>query len=315
MSNPIVSVCCYTYNHENYIREALDGFLMQKTNFPFEILIHDDASSDETAGIIRMYQEKYPDLIKAVYQTENQYSQGKRFLPFLFKMAQGKYIALCEGDDYWTDPLKLQKQVDFLESHPECSLCCHRVLRKSEFLHEKDYLHPKYDTDQIFTKDRMYGRYILQTCTLVFRNIQVDEFSKFYPEFKVGDYPLFYFYAQLGHIGYLHDVMAVYRIHKNGVSSGIEPIKRSEDFYDTLHRLKERLNIKSRNFDRAMCLQLLHIIILNKQDHNREKVRKYVKIYCSSCRFFSADYLIKVMKIFYKYCKLESQNSREKLRN
>ena len=112
----IVSIITLTYNHEPYIRECLDGNLMQQTSFKFELLIHDDASTDNTANIIREYAAKYPNIIKPIYQTENQYSQKVPIgCTYLYPRAQGKYIALCEGDDYWTDPLKLQKQVDFLE--------------------------------------------------------------------------------------------------------------------------------------------------------------------------------------------------------
>ena len=112
----LVSICCITYNHEKYIRDAIEGFLMQKTDFPFEVLIHDDASTDGTADIIREYETKYPDIIKPIYQTENQYSKGiKISATYNYPRAKGKYIALCEGDDYWIDPYKLQKQVDFLE--------------------------------------------------------------------------------------------------------------------------------------------------------------------------------------------------------
>lgn len=121
--NILVSILCATYNHENYIREALDGFVCQKTNFPFEVLVHDDASTDRTAAIIREYAQKYPDIIKPIYQTENQYSQGVDIETLLYSFAQGKYVALCEGDDCWIDEYKLQKQVDYMESHPECSLC------------------------------------------------------------------------------------------------------------------------------------------------------------------------------------------------
>jgi len=126
MNNPLVSVSCITYNHEPYIRQCLDGFLMQQCDFEYEILIHDDASTDGTSEIIREYQEKYPEIIKPIIQTENQWSQGVRGImaKFNFSRARGKYIALCEGDDYWTDPLKLQKQVDFLENNPEYSLVC-----------------------------------------------------------------------------------------------------------------------------------------------------------------------------------------------
>src|SRR3972149_8846841 len=126
-SKPLVSVCCITYNHEAYIRNSIEGFLMQITTFPIEIIIHDDASIDNTSDIIREYEIKYPEIIKAIYQTENQWSKGIKPSPtYVWPRARGKYIALCEGDDYWTDPHKLQKQVDFMENHQEYSLCSHR---------------------------------------------------------------------------------------------------------------------------------------------------------------------------------------------
>ena len=117
---PLVSINCITYNHKQYIRDAIEGFLMQITNFPVEILIHDDASTDGTVEIIREYEKQYPWLIKPVYQTENQYSKHNSFISISkiqYGRALGKYIAFCEGDDYWTDHYKLQKQVDFLESN------------------------------------------------------------------------------------------------------------------------------------------------------------------------------------------------------
>jgi len=119
-ASPLVSICCITYNHVSYIMEAIDSFLMQETTFPFEILIHDDASTDGTTDIIIDYANKYPDIIRTIIQTENQYSKGGLINPrFVFPKARGKYIALCEGDDYWTDKTKLQKQVNFLENNPD----------------------------------------------------------------------------------------------------------------------------------------------------------------------------------------------------
>ena len=122
---PLVSISCITYNHEPYIAQTLDGFLMQKTNFPFEVLVHDDASTDRTADIIREYEQNFPKIVKPIYQKENQYSQGKRDISetWNFPRAKGKYIAMCEGDDYWIDENKLQMQVDFLENNPDYGMC------------------------------------------------------------------------------------------------------------------------------------------------------------------------------------------------
>lgn len=126
MNNIEVTVCCITYNHEKYIVDAIEGFLMQETGFSYEIVIHDDASTDSTAEIVKQYESRYPNKIIGVYQEKNQYSQGADILfDIMLPMARGKYIALCEGDDYWTEPYKLQKQVEAMELHPECYLCAH----------------------------------------------------------------------------------------------------------------------------------------------------------------------------------------------
>ena len=119
-----VSVVCNAYNHELYIRNALEGFVNQKTTFPFEVLVHDDASTDGTADIIREFEEMYPELIKPIYETENQYSKHDgSLLRIQYGRVKGKYIAVCEGDDYWIDPLKLQKQYDALEANPQIDIC------------------------------------------------------------------------------------------------------------------------------------------------------------------------------------------------
>lgn len=123
----MVTIRCIAYNHEQYIRQCLEGFIMQKTNFRFEAIVHDDASTDKTADIIREYAEKYPNIIKPIFETENQYSKHDGSLRRIMDAhTHGKYVALCEGDDYWIDPLKLQKQVDYLEDHPDVVYSCHR---------------------------------------------------------------------------------------------------------------------------------------------------------------------------------------------
>lgn len=123
-----VSIICNAYNHEKYISDAIEGFIMQKTNFNYEVLIHDDASTDRTADIIREYELKYPNIIKPIYETENQYSKGDDSLYNIQNTrVRGKYIAICEGDDYWIDPYKLQKQYDLMELNPSINMCAHNA--------------------------------------------------------------------------------------------------------------------------------------------------------------------------------------------
>ncbi len=128
MDTPAVSVICLVYNMKDYLRDTFEGFLLQKTDFPFEVIVHDDASTDGSTEIVREYAEKYPDLFVPIIQTENKYSQKIPItMGIILPAARGKYSAYCEGDDYWTDPLKLQKQYDFMESHPEYTLCCTKI--------------------------------------------------------------------------------------------------------------------------------------------------------------------------------------------
>ena len=127
----LVAINCCVYNHEPYLRDCLQGFVMQKTDFPFVAIVHDDASTDNSAAIIREYAEKYPDIIKPIYETENQFSKADgslgRVINRAIEATGAKYIAMCEGDDYWIDPLKLQKQVDFMEANNNYSICFHKA--------------------------------------------------------------------------------------------------------------------------------------------------------------------------------------------
>lgn len=223
MTKPKVSICCCTYNHENFIRETLDGFFMQKTNFPFEIIIHDDVSTDNTVSIIKEYEKKYPGIIKPIYQTEKQYG----FVPFLDKYVYpaitGEYVAICEGDDYWTHPDKLQKQVDFLDANPDFSVCFHPVKVIFEDKSSPDTMYPspelRFNTN-VLSIYHLLQRNFIQTNSVMYR-WRFSEANRSYMYGTCGvmphDWYMHLLHAQVGKIGFLDEMMAVYRRHSAGI--------------------------------------------------------------------------------------------------
>lgn len=215
-SDVLVSICCITYNHAPYIRQCLDGFIMQKTNFKFEILIHDDASTDGTADIIREYEAKYPDIFRPIYQTENQYSKGKNIsATYNWPRAVGKYIAQCEGDDYWTDPLKLQKQVDYLEMHSDCVLCFTNADVKSVRENERNmYSHLE---ERDYSAIEIYKTWTIPTNTIMWRRLQ-DYPSRTFKDIYFGDIFLFLNLAVRGQVHCINQKTGVYRRNEGGVS-------------------------------------------------------------------------------------------------
>ena len=219
---PLVCIRCITFNHEPYIRDALEGFVMQKTDFPFVAIVHDDASTDETARIIREYAERYPDIIKPIFESENQYSKKDgsltRIMDTACEATGAKYMAICEGDDYWTDPLKLQKQVDFLESHPEYSMCFHSVDIKDEGdvkFSEKPFQHLKHKE---YTGWEIMDEWTVPTCSTLLRSEIVYKKPN-NKNFTYGDNVLWLTCACLGKIMCLNDKMAVYRRQPSGFTS------------------------------------------------------------------------------------------------
>ena len=218
---PFVSICCITYNHENFIQEAIDGFLMQKTTFPVEILIHDDASSDKTVNHLKNYSEKYPNLIKLICQVENQYSKGLKPFLFIFKRAKGKYIATCEGDDYWTDSEKLEIQVNFLEKNSTYAGVCHDtlVLELDDFKsHTKVWWQDFGERlDIIFTDTLNFGA-AFHTSSFLFRR-NLLQLPQDYGSYCSGDMALFSIIASQGSIRRIPKSMSVYRKHSGGITN------------------------------------------------------------------------------------------------
>ena len=215
MTKPLVSIICITYNHAKFIAQAIEGFLLQKTNFPIEIIIHDDCSTDNTQEIIQSYADKYPKLIKTIFQKKNQYSLGVPMFPSVFPYCKGKYIAHCEGDDYWTDPHKLQRQVDFLEKNSKYIL----VAENSIWYGISD--NKKYNFSDFPERDisitEMLDKRQFSTASVLYRNLG-DRLQP--PNGISGDTILWCHFTNFGKIKYLENVSSVYRRHIGGVTGG-----------------------------------------------------------------------------------------------
>ena len=225
--DPLVSIRCAVYNHEPFLRQCLDGFVMQKTTFPFEAIVHDDASTDGSVAIIREYAEKYPDIIKPIYETENQYRKGAasesgKKIDAAFN-PNTKYYALCEGDDYWTDPNKLQIQVDFLEAHPDYSLTVHEYTewdeeKKSFRPHRIKFLENTTEDLTLTLDDFATGVFFTKTLTAVYRKSSIRA-SKWRSYNVYFDMTLFYALMTQGKCRLFNRVMGCYRMQPNSVTS------------------------------------------------------------------------------------------------
>ena len=233
--NVLVSICCVTYNHVEYIRDTLESFLMQKIDFPIEILIHDDASTDGTVEIVKEYERKYPEIVKPIFQKENQYSQGIGIsATYQYPRARGKYIAICEGDDYWTDPNKLQKQVDFLENNTEFGLVFTdvQIIDKNNSVIENGAYNicKRYSSGWIFT-ELLKGNFI-NTCTVVLRKDLIPS-SMNNPDktWFIYDYWLWLRIAINSKICFMNEITTAYRILDNSVSRSPGFKDRRKSYY------------------------------------------------------------------------------------
>lgn len=244
-SEIMVSICCITYNHEKYIAQALDGFLMQKTNFRYEIIIGEDCSTDNTKKIIEDYCLNYPGKVQIVTDTVN--VGGTKNGIRTFDHAKGKYIAICDGDDYWTDPLKLQKQIDFMESQQDCVMCCHysRVINdKGELIYEN----PAPVSLEFAYEDVLLGRKEeTRTSSILMKNkLQIKQISSndwFYRVYGTDTFFKLYALAKEGgKIYVLPEVMSVYRLHNGGIWSMIDSKLRKK-------RMISDFNIMINNFN------------------------------------------------------------------
>jgi glycosyltransferase involved in cell wall biosynthesis len=278
LTNTMVSVCCITYNHQKFIQKTLDGFLIQKTNFDFEIVIHDDASTDKTADIIREYVKNHPTVFNPLYQEKNQKSIYKSGMNprFNYPRAKGKYIALCDGDDYWTDPLKLQKQVNFLEQNNEYNICFHNVKVFNETTQQFIPDNITHNAEQTTTLKELSTGNFIHTPSVVFRN-NLTHTPTWFGKTPMGDYPLYCLLSLNSNIYKMDKEMAVYRVHDKGAMSGFKKnntIQRISfnnsmiPFYEYMYQKSKLINFRK---------ELIHLLYANQSYAIRENDTALIK--------------------------------------
>lgn len=291
LSKPIVSICCITYNHEHYIEEALNSFLIQETNFPFEIIVQDDASSDYTANIIKKYEENYPRLIKAIYYKENQYSQGHRPSLLAFPFCKGDYIAICEGDDFWTCSYKLQKQVETLKLYPHINMCIHsancintetneEIIIGKYGKHEYEIIPTEYIIEKTFGQIPTASTMIKRTITQELINFMSQNSNTI-----VGDIYLHFFGSKNGGAIYINEPMSCYRL--NTIGSFTHQFKNDSSL--RLRHLESRVSsylildqLSSREFSTSFKksnLEFIKMYFLNPFNSFPSKIKVYLKYF------------------------------------
>lgn len=263
-SSPDISIAMLTYNHEKFICEAIESVLMQKTNYKYKIIIAEDFSTDKTRKIVLDYQKKYPDKIKLILQDKNVGASQNNI--DLLSNLEGKYIAALEGDDYWTDPLKLQKQVDFLEGNLEYVLCFHQVnILKTNGEIVDDFITKVPENYETIETLARLGNYI-HTPSVVFRNI-IKEFPFEFSQSPFGDYFLYMMLAEHGKLKYFKDKMAVYRFNVGVISqmTGLNIANSNVKLYSCMVSYFKNKEIKKIIFDKQIQVVSSHYNSIEKE--------------------------------------------------
>ena len=244
-----VSVAMITYNHEEFIAKAIDSVLMQRTNFDYEIVIGEDCSTDRTRDIVTDYQKRYPDKFRLLLNEKN--LGANRNAEQTFASCTGEYVAVLDGDDYWTSPDKLQKQVDFLDHHPECVICFHNVLMSYKDGSRESHVYCPPDQKEFSAvEDLLEKGNIIPTCSKMYRRGLLDHVPDWICSLKMGDWPVDILHALHGKIGYINETMGVYVIHQTGIWFGIRQNREDRNnadiavydkFYDLLGSKYKRI--------------------------------------------------------------------------
>ena len=238
-----VSVLVMTYNHEKFISQALESVAMQETNFEYEILISEDCSTDRTRQIALEFQKAHPENVRLLLSEQNIHSN--EIVVRGIRAARGEYIALLDGDDYWTSLHKLQKQVDFLDNHPECSLCFHnaRIFHEADGREGRNWTPP--GQKKISTLADIWMGNFIATCSTMFRRGLIGEIPVWYNDFfPITDWPLHILNAEHGKIGYIDEVMGMYRYHPGGLYSPFSETKKQQETLKFYHTMNKNLNYR-----------------------------------------------------------------------
>lgn len=243
-TEPAVSVCVIAYNHAKYIRQCLDGIIEQQTDFPFEIVIHDDCSSDGTSEIIAEYQKRFPDLINAILQSENQYRKGRHILPITVEQSRGDYIAICEGDDYWNHDRKLQKQYEWMEINESSPFCFHNVIVRNETKGTTNGNLVPSGQSPMFSIDDVLQSNIIGTCSTFIRKDMMPKWTADLNVLKCGDWPRWILMLQHGEAGYLDGSWGCHRHHEGGTWSTLSESNKLKNSLQVLDQVTSHLDPK-----------------------------------------------------------------------
>jgi len=299
--DPLVSICCITYNQSDFIRDAINSFLMQETIYPFEIIVHDDASTDGTDKIVHEFINKYPDKVIGIFQKENQYSKNiKPLIHYVLPKARGKYIALCEGDDFWTDKFKIQKQVEFLENNPECSLCVGGYLYMEQDTGQSKEIIIRLNKVRInnngyfFELKDLREAWITKFLTTVFRKETIDNID--FKNYKyLRDIHLFYHLLKNGNKGfYFTEIFGVYRKHVKGTNSNMNNFSKLETGFNSY---RELYIVNKDKHTRIMTyFHTLGLLNCNLCDKTGDKnVLQNIKLFFYACSLIREIRLIKFL--------------------
>lgn len=273
-----VSVALIAYNHEKYIAQAIESVLMQKVNFDYEIIIGEDCSIDSPRDIVIDFHRRYPDKIRLILPQENLGLGGKKMYVETIQACRGQYVALLDGDDYWTCPDKLQKQVEFLDSHPECAICFHNVQKVYEEGNRKPQNQNPANQKEISNFEDLVQWDFIATCSTMYRRGLVDAIPDWFYTLLCGDWILHILNAQYGSIGYINQVMGVYRIHGGGLWSSLTKIQQSQELIKCYQTINSHLNFKYNEIMKTMIsVNYYDLAVAYENEGDIANAKKYAR--------------------------------------